>query len=76
MQNPMPVAGAQLGLTGIAFADLHPETLQMARNSGTVQNLRDRRNDLYNVNWRRKSFADPYPPIASLLDKAWVAVCG
>jgi predicted amidohydrolase/ribosomal protein S18 acetylase RimI-like enzyme len=36
----------------VAFADLRPETLQMARNSGTVQNLRDRRHDLYNVVWR------------------------
>ncbi len=36
----------------VAFADLRPETLQMARNSGTVQNLRDRRHDLYNVEWR------------------------
>jgi hypothetical protein len=24
----------------------------MARNSGTVQNLRDRRHDLYSVYWR------------------------
>ena len=36
----------------VAFADLRPETLQMARNSGTVQNLRDRRHDLYGVEWR------------------------
>ncbi|MCB1789198.1 MAG: GNAT family N-acetyltransferase [Gammaproteobacteria bacterium] len=36
----------------VAFADLRPETLRMARNSGTVQNLRDRRHDLYNVQWR------------------------
>ncbi|MGD8589864.1 MAG: GNAT family N-acetyltransferase [Chromatiales bacterium] len=36
----------------VAFADLRPETLQMARNSGTVQNLRDRRHDLYSVKWR------------------------
>jgi predicted amidohydrolase len=38
----------------VAFADLRPETLHMARNSGTVQNLRDRRHDLYNVQWRGK----------------------
>ncbi len=38
----------------IAFADLRPETLHMARNSGTVQNLRDRRHDLYSVQWRGK----------------------
>ncbi len=36
----------------VAFADLRPETLHMARNSGTVQNLRDRRHDLYSVRWR------------------------
>ena len=29
----------------VAFADLPPETLTMARNSGTVMNLRDRRHD-------------------------------
>jgi len=36
----------------VAFADLRPETLIMARNSGTVQNLRDRRHDLYSVQWK------------------------
>ncbi|MCB1785520.1 MAG: carbon-nitrogen hydrolase, partial [Gammaproteobacteria bacterium] len=38
----------------VAFADLRPTTLQMARNGGTVQNLRDRRHDLYSVVWRGK----------------------
>jgi hypothetical protein len=38
----------------VAFADLHMESLQLARNNGTVQNLRDRRHDLYNVKWRGK----------------------
>jgi predicted amidohydrolase/GNAT superfamily N-acetyltransferase len=38
----------------VAFADLRPETLQLARNSGTVQNLRDRRHDLYGIQWRGK----------------------
>ncbi|MFZ0789853.1 MAG: GNAT family N-acetyltransferase [Chromatiaceae bacterium] len=38
----------------VAFADLRPETLHMARNSGTVQNLRDRRHDLYSIQWRGK----------------------
>jgi predicted amidohydrolase/ribosomal protein S18 acetylase RimI-like enzyme len=37
----------------IAMADLRPDTLFVARNSGTVQNLRDRRHDLYAVRWRR-----------------------
>lgn len=36
----------------VAIADLRPETLIMARNNGTVRNLRDRRHDLYNVIWR------------------------
>lgn len=36
----------------VAFADLRPESLIMARNSGTVQNLKDRRHDLYRVQWR------------------------
>lgn len=38
----------------VAFADLHMESIQMARNSGTVQNLKDRRHDLYHVRWRGK----------------------
>lgn len=36
----------------VAIADLRLETLNMARNTGTVQNLRDRRHDLYHVQWR------------------------
>jgi len=38
----------------VAIADLRPETLVMARNNGTVRNLRDRRHDLYSVHWRGK----------------------
>ena len=38
----------------VAIADLRPDTLVMARNNGTVKNLRDRRHDLYNINWRGK----------------------
>jgi predicted amidohydrolase len=38
----------------VAIADLRPETLTMARNNGTVQNLRDRRHDLYQLYWRGK----------------------
>jgi predicted amidohydrolase/GNAT superfamily N-acetyltransferase len=37
----------------VAFADLRPEALIIARNNGTVQNLKDRRHDLYRVQWRR-----------------------
>lgn len=38
----------------VAFADLRPETLMVARNSGTVQNLKDRRHDLYHIKWNNK----------------------
>lgn len=38
----------------VAFADLRPEVLTTARNSGTVKNLRDRRHDLYHLQWRGK----------------------
>lgn len=43
----------------VAFADLRPETLLLARNSGTVQNLKDRRHDLYSVKWREKTGNSP-----------------
>jgi predicted amidohydrolase/ribosomal protein S18 acetylase RimI-like enzyme len=36
----------------VAIADLRPETLLTARNSGTVKNLRDRRHDLYRIEWK------------------------
>ena len=39
----------------VAFADLRPDALAMARNAGTVQNLKDRRFDLYSVTWRRRA---------------------
>ncbi len=35
----------------VLFADLRLEDLARARNSGTVQNLKDRRHDLYQVRW-------------------------
>jgi len=35
----------------VAFADLRLDDLQQARRSGTVQNLKDRRFDLYSVKW-------------------------
>lgn len=37
----------------IAVADLNLEALVTARNTGTVQNLKDRRFDLYNISWQR-----------------------
>lgn len=37
----------------VAFADLNLENLRSARVGGTVQNLRDRRFDLYGVQWKK-----------------------
>lgn len=37
----------------VAFADLRLDNLQQARHAGTVQNLKDRRFDLYTVKWAR-----------------------
>ncbi|MBI1207689.1 MAG: GNAT family N-acetyltransferase [Azospirillum sp.] len=39
----------------VAVADLRLVDLTVARNSGTVQNLKDRRFDLYGVTWRKKA---------------------
>ncbi len=39
----------------VAFADLSLNALRTARQSGTVRNLRDRRHDLYSVQWRGRS---------------------
>jgi predicted amidohydrolase len=36
----------------VAIADLPLENLTTARNAGTVQNLKDRRFDLYSVQWK------------------------
>ncbi len=36
----------------VAFADLRLDALREARNEGTVQNLKDRRHDLYTTVWR------------------------
>ncbi len=37
----------------VAFADLHLDSLIAARNNGTVTNLKDRRFDLYSVDWKK-----------------------
>lgn len=37
----------------ISFADLRLESLILSRNTGTVQNLKDRRFDLYRVEWKK-----------------------
>jgi predicted amidohydrolase len=39
-------ADTTLNVETVAIADLRPDTLMMASNNGTVQNLRDRRHDL------------------------------
>lgn len=38
----------------VAIADLRVDDLISARNSGTVQNLKDRRHDLYQIVWKEK----------------------
>lgn len=38
----------------LAVADLRPGNLIAARNAGTVQNLKDRRFDLYSVKWHKE----------------------
>ena len=38
----------------VAFADLRMDVLREARARGTVQNLKDRRHDLYSVEWQNK----------------------
>lgn len=38
----------------VAFADLRLESLNYARYQGTVQNLKNRRHDLYSVVWHKK----------------------
>ena len=42
----------------IAFADLKLSDLRVARQEGTVRNLRDRRFDLYRVVWNMRRHAD------------------
>ncbi|MFC4729058.1 GNAT family N-acetyltransferase [Coralloluteibacterium thermophilus] len=39
----------------VAFADLRLSDLVVARNDGTVQNLNDRRHDLYTLSWGKRS---------------------
>jgi predicted amidohydrolase len=39
----------------VLFADLRLDALARARNAGTVQNLKDRRYDLYETRWLRQS---------------------
>ncbi len=41
----------------VAIADIRIENLTTARNAGTVQNLKDRRFDLYSIQWKK-----PLPP--------------
>ncbi len=39
----------------VAVADLRIDDLVEARNAGTVQNLKDRRHDLYSIKWHSKA---------------------
>lgn len=48
-------AQADANTETIIFADLKLDQLTISRNSGTVQNLKDRRFDLYRVEWNPKS---------------------
>jgi predicted amidohydrolase/predicted N-acetyltransferase YhbS len=43
----------------VLFADLRLESLARARNAGAVQNLKDRRFDLYQTRWTPKTDASP-----------------
>ncbi|WP_319413318.1 bifunctional GNAT family N-acetyltransferase/carbon-nitrogen hydrolase family protein [uncultured Cohaesibacter sp.] len=47
----------------IIFSDLKTDQLTISRNSGTVQNLKDRRFDLYRVEWNPKSSPQQEPAI-------------
>jgi hypothetical protein len=38
----------------VVLSDLNIESLVASRNSGSVQNLKDRRLDLYRVAWKKK----------------------
>lgn len=46
-------ASAPVNTETIIFADVNLDDLLMARKSGTVQNFRDRRFDLYEVKWQK-----------------------
>ncbi|WP_058836345.1 bifunctional GNAT family N-acetyltransferase/carbon-nitrogen hydrolase family protein [Luteimonas abyssi] len=45
----------------VAFADLRLNDLTVARNDGTVQNLNDRRHDLYALRWARRPVVPALP---------------
>lgn len=47
-------ADTEANIPMFAFADLDLEKLSFARKQGSVQNLKDRRLDLYQVNWSGK----------------------
>ena len=38
----------------VSIADLNMHDLLNARNTGTVRNLKDRRHDLYNIQWLKE----------------------
>lgn len=48
------MAEAPANTETIIFSDLRLDSLLTARNSGTVKNLKDRRFDLYSIEWNKK----------------------
>ncbi len=46
-------AESEPNVEAVAIADIRLENLTTARNAGTVQNLKDRRFDLYSINWKK-----------------------
>lgn len=48
-------ADTSVGVEMVAIADLSISDLVKTRNSGTVRNLKDRRHDLYRINWLKKN---------------------
>jgi predicted amidohydrolase/ribosomal protein S18 acetylase RimI-like enzyme len=50
-------AEADANTETVVFADVQMDAINAARNSGTVQNLKDRRFDLYNVAWNMRDKA-------------------
>jgi predicted amidohydrolase len=46
-------ADSEPNVETVAIADVRLENLTAARNAGTVQNLKDRRFDLYGIQWKK-----------------------
>jgi predicted amidohydrolase len=46
------VVSQPAGVPGVIFADLDLDALDEFRKNGTVLNLKDRRDDLYGLDWK------------------------